>query len=139
MASSEVYCETTVPAEQPAAKGLTLGGCTAQHLGHRRLLLKGLQLVLSFLAFVLEEVVSECTMCGGLYFFEFVSCCAFLLSILILVLYCTPLHDKIGQSKIEQLDLGIISVVAFFLIIASIVFSATSDKTSLENAAVVHN
>ncbi|XP_062981018.1 CKLF-like MARVEL transmembrane domain-containing protein 6 [Elgaria multicarinata webbii] len=138
----KVYAETTVPAEQPASKRPTSCGFTIAHLGRPRFFLKVLQLGLSFLAFLLEEVVNQCTMCGGLYFFEFVSCCALLLSILILILYCLyvhgkTLHDKIGKNNIAQLDFWITSVVGACFLLASIVFSATSDKSPIETAALV--
>ena len=57
--------------------------------------------LLSLLAFICEEVVSQCTLCGGLYFFELVSSSAFLLSLLILIVYCTPVYDKVDAGKIK--------------------------------------
>lgn len=51
--------------------------------------------VLSFIAFVLEETVDSCFTCSPLYFFEFVSCTAFLFTLLLLVLLSTKLHEKI--------------------------------------------
>lgn len=58
--------------------------------------------MLSLLAFICEEVVSQCTLCGGLYFFEFVSCSAFLLSLLILIVYCTPVYDRVDPVKVKS-------------------------------------
>lgn len=52
--------------------------------------------VLSFIAFILEETVDSCFSCSPLYFFEFVSCTAFLFTLLLLVLLSTKLHKKIG-------------------------------------------
>uniref|UniRef100_A0ACB8FUK3 Uncharacterized protein n=1 Tax=Sphaerodactylus townsendi TaxID=933632 RepID=A0ACB8FUK3_9SAUR len=92
--------------------------------------------VLSFLAFVLEEVIEVCTNCSGLYFFEFVSCSAFLLCIPILAMYCTPLYEKVEKRQVKNLDFGIVSLVGLFFWIASIVFSSTYDKTPIEIAAV---
>ncbi|XP_053116603.1 CKLF-like MARVEL transmembrane domain-containing protein 6 isoform X2 [Hemicordylus capensis] len=132
-----VYAETTVPAEQPATKGARCSGGSVAHLGCLRLILKVLELVLSFLAFVCEEVVKECNSCGGLYFFEFVSCSAFLLSVSILLLYCTSLYEKIGKDKVKQLDFWIIPAVGLFFLLASIIFAALNDATSTEMAAVV--
>ncbi|XP_054847808.1 CKLF-like MARVEL transmembrane domain-containing protein 6 [Eublepharis macularius] len=132
-----VYSPTTSPAEPAPHKGLRSCGCTAAHLGLSRLALKALQLVLSFLAFVLEEVIEVCTSCGGLYFFEFVSCSAFLLCIPILAMYCTSLHERVGKEQVKQLDFWIVSVLAIFFFLASVVFSATNDRTSIEIAAIV--
>ncbi|XP_042328108.1 CKLF-like MARVEL transmembrane domain-containing protein 6, partial [Sceloporus undulatus] len=121
----------------PPGKGTLLGGCTTARLGPWRLLLKAAQLGLSFLAFVLEEVVTECTRCSGLYFFEFVSCSAFLLCIPILVIYCTSLYEKTGKEKLEQLDFWVTLIVGLIFLLASIVFSATSDKTAVETVALI--
>ena len=52
--------------------------------------------LLSFLAFILEEMVNSCITCSVLYFFEFVSCTAFLFTLLLLVLLATKLHTKVG-------------------------------------------
>jgi hypothetical protein len=41
-------------------------------------------------------------LCGGLYFFEFVSCSAFLLSLLLLIVYCTPVHDRVDTGKVKS-------------------------------------
>lgn len=46
--------------------------------------------------------MSQCTLCGGLYFFEFVSCSAFLLSLLMLIVYCTPVYDKVDPAKVKS-------------------------------------
>uniref|UniRef100_A0A8D0BZJ8 CKLF like MARVEL transmembrane domain containing 6 n=1 Tax=Salvator merianae TaxID=96440 RepID=A0A8D0BZJ8_SALMN len=131
-----VYAETTVPAEQPLGKRPRCVGCTTAHLGRWRLSLKIAQLVLSFAAFVCEEIVEECTLCGGLYFFEFVSCSAFLLCIPVLVLYCTSFYERTGKEKVTQLDFWVVSVVAIVFLLAAIVFSATSDNTATERAAI---
>ncbi|KAJ7322516.1 hypothetical protein JRQ81_018803 [Phrynocephalus forsythii] len=130
----QVYGQTT---EAAPSKGPFWASCTTGHLGLRRFSLKVAQLVLSFLAFVLEEVVSQCTRCFGLYFFEFVSCSAFLLCIPILFICCTSFYEKIGKEKLNKLDMWILISVVTLFFLASIVFSATSDKTPVETAALV--
>ncbi|XP_077160881.1 CKLF-like MARVEL transmembrane domain-containing protein 6 isoform X2 [Paroedura picta] len=132
-----VYEPTTSPAERPPSKALRSCGCTAARLDGKRLPLKALQLGLSFLAFVLEEVLEVCTSCGGLYFFEFVSCCAFLLCIPVLAMYCTSLYERVGKDQVRQLDFWIVTIMGALFLLASIVFSATSDRTSVEIAAIV--
>ncbi|EGW04712.1 CKLF-like MARVEL transmembrane domain-containing protein 6, partial [Cricetulus griseus] len=71
--------------------------------------------LLSLLAFICEEVVSQCTLCGGLYFFEFVSCSAFLLSLLLLIVYCTPVHDRVDPGKVKSSVFGFIASLMFLL------------------------
>ncbi|XP_028926519.1 CKLF-like MARVEL transmembrane domain-containing protein 6 [Ornithorhynchus anatinus] len=99
--------------------------------------LKLVQLVLSLLAFICEEVVSQCTACGGLYFFEFVSCSAFLLSLLVLIVYCTSVYDKVDAKKVKKSDFFITLVTGGVFLLASIIFAATNDQTSAEIAATV--
>ncbi|XP_034985450.1 CKLF-like MARVEL transmembrane domain-containing protein 6 isoform X2 [Zootoca vivipara] len=108
-----VYADTTVPAEQPPGKGPRCTGCTADNLGARRLALKASQLALSFLAFLCEEIVQHCSSCGGLYFFEFVSCSAFLLNIPILVTYCTSLYERTGKEKVATVVFGFLATITF--------------------------
>nr|XP_031325686.1 CKLF-like MARVEL transmembrane domain-containing protein 6 isoform X2 [Camelus dromedarius] len=71
------------------------------------------QLVLSLLAFICEEIVSQCTLCGGLYFFEFVSCSAFLLSLLMLIVYCTPVYEKVEHVKVKSSVFGFLASLTF--------------------------
>ncbi|EPY77771.1 CKLF-like MARVEL transmembrane domain-containing protein 6 [Camelus ferus] len=69
--------------------------------------------VLSLLAFICEEIVSQCTLCGGLYFFEFVSCSAFLLSLLMLIVYCTPVYEKVEHVKLKSSVFGFLASLTF--------------------------
>ncbi|XP_075403218.1 CKLF-like MARVEL transmembrane domain-containing protein 6 [Tenrec ecaudatus] len=134
-----VYRPTTEADPGPArgSRSVLGGYFYLSRLPCHRLLLKGLQLLLSLLAFVCEEVVSQCTLCGGLYFFEFVSCCAFLLSLLILIVYCTPIYDRIDAEKIRLSDFYITVVTGAVFLLASIIFTTTHDRTPTETAAIV--
>ncbi|KFZ66100.1 CKLF-like MARVEL transmembrane domain-containing protein 6, partial [Antrostomus carolinensis] len=58
--------------------------------------------ILSLLAVICEEIVEDCFKCGGLYFFEFISCSAFLLSLLILCVYCTDVYETFGEDKVQR-------------------------------------
>uniref|UniRef100_A0A2I3LJQ5 CKLF like MARVEL transmembrane domain containing 6 n=1 Tax=Papio anubis TaxID=9555 RepID=A0A2I3LJQ5_PAPAN len=104
MENGAVYSPTTEEDPGPARgprSGLAAYFFLDRLPGPRRVL-KGLQLLLSLLAFICEEVVSQCTLCGGLYFFEFVSCSAFLLSLLILIVYCTPFYERVDTTKVKS-------------------------------------
>ncbi|XP_074051723.1 CKLF-like MARVEL transmembrane domain-containing protein 6 isoform X2 [Macrotis lagotis] len=103
----------------------------------RRAPLKLAELVLSLVAFICEEIVSHCTQCGGLYFFEFISCSASLLSLLVVIIYCTSLYDKVDKDKVAKSDFFITPITGLLFLIASIVFACTSDGTSPETAAIV--
>ncbi|NWV78414.1 CKLF6 protein, partial [Dasyornis broadbenti] len=101
MENGAVYNETTEPeAKAPRRRPL---GCTLRHLRGWRLPVKVLQSILSFVAVICEEIVEDCSNCNGLYFFEFISCSAFLLSLLILFVYCTDTYESLGKDKVQKL------------------------------------
>ncbi|XP_055457780.1 CKLF-like MARVEL transmembrane domain-containing protein 6 isoform X1 [Psammomys obesus] len=139
MENGAVYSPTT-EAAPGAGRGARSGLAAYFFLGrlplHRRIL-KGSQLLLSLLAFICEEVVTECGLCGGLYFFEFVSCSAFLLSLLLLIVYCTPVHDRVDSSKVKSSDFYITLGTGCVFLLASIIFVSTHSGTSAEIAAIV--
>ncbi|XP_013884863.1 CKLF-like MARVEL transmembrane domain-containing protein 6 [Austrofundulus limnaeus] len=102
-----------------------------------RCCLKILEVLLSLVAFVLEETVSTCLRCSPLYFFEFVSCTAFLFTCLLLILLTTRLHQRVGISCWPKVDFIYTSIIALLFLISSIVFGAENSKTSVEIVAVV--
>uniref|UniRef100_A0A8D2M126 Uncharacterized protein n=1 Tax=Zonotrichia albicollis TaxID=44394 RepID=A0A8D2M126_ZONAL len=59
--------------------------------------------IFSLVAVVCEELVQECYNCSPLYYFEFASCSAFLLSLLFLYVYCTDLYESLGEDKVRKL------------------------------------
>ncbi|NXE03664.1 CKLF6 protein, partial [Lophotis ruficrista] len=99
MENGAVYNETTEPQAKPPRRPF---GCTLRRLRGWRLPAKGLQAILSLLAVICEEIVEDCINCGGLYFFEFTSCSAFLLSLLILCVYCTDIYETFGEDKVQK-------------------------------------
>ncbi|NXX81152.1 CKLF6 protein, partial [Urocolius indicus] len=99
MENGAVYNETTEPRAKPPRLSL---GCSLRHLGGWRLAPKALQTILSLLAVICEEIVADCMNCSGLYFFEFISCSAFLLSLLILGVYCTDAFERFGEDKVQK-------------------------------------
>ncbi|XP_058038709.1 CKLF-like MARVEL transmembrane domain-containing protein 6 [Ahaetulla prasina] len=124
--------------EQPGAvtrprKCLCMEHCTLKNLSNWRLSLKFAQVMLSFLAFFAEEAVKRSDFCPGLYIFEFASCVALILSIFILVLYCTTLYQKAGENR----DLFVAVVVGLLLFLASIIFIITAEKQLIENTAII--
>ncbi|XP_066101169.1 CKLF-like MARVEL transmembrane domain-containing protein 6 [Saccopteryx bilineata] len=134
-----VYSPTTEEDPGPArgARGSLTACFNPGRLKRHRRALKVLQLLLSLLAFICEEVVSQCTLCGGLYFFEFMSTSAFLLSLLVLIVYCTPVYDKVGAAKVKDSDFYITLGIGCLLLLASIIFVSTHDRTPAEIAATV--
>ncbi|NXG53549.1 CKLF6 protein, partial [Psilopogon haemacephalus] len=96
MEGQAVYNQTTEPQPKPLRRPL---GCTLRRLRGWRLPTKALQAILSLLAVICEEVVEDC---GGLYTFPFVSSTAFLLSLLILCVYCTDVYGALGEDKVQR-------------------------------------
>ncbi|XP_003480198.1 CKLF-like MARVEL transmembrane domain-containing protein 6 [Cavia porcellus] len=139
MENGAVYSPTTE--EDPGVSRGARGGLAAHfslgRLPLYRRVFKGLQLLLSLLAFICEEVVSQCTLCGGLYFFEFVSCSAFLLSLLFLIVYCTSVYNRVDAIKVKSSDFYIMLGTGCVFLLASIIFVSTHDRTSVEIAAIV--
>ncbi|XP_039887181.1 CKLF-like MARVEL transmembrane domain-containing protein 6 [Simochromis diagramma] len=124
-----VYTPTTTP-----NPGNSFCLIPSAHLDRNRFILKVVEVVLSFIAFILEETVDSCFTCSPLYFFEFVSCTAFLFTLLLLVLLSTKLHEKIHIEAWPTVDLIYTGVIAVLLFISSCVFAA--DRGSLVQATV---
>ncbi|NXF00764.1 CKLF6 protein, partial [Smithornis capensis] len=101
MDNGAVYNETTEPEAKPPRRRPL--GCTLRRLRGWRLPAKAVQTILSFVAVICEEVVEDCSNCAGLYFFEFTSCSAFLLSLLFLCMYCTDIYETMGEDKVQKM------------------------------------
>uniref|UniRef100_UPI0037E991FC CKLF-like MARVEL transmembrane domain-containing protein 6 isoform X2 n=1 Tax=Semicossyphus pulcher TaxID=241346 RepID=UPI0037E991FC len=132
MASPAVYSPTTV--SDPKSSCLLI---PSELLDKIRFGIKVCQVLFSFLAFILEEVVNSCISCTALYFFEFVSCTAFLFTLLLLILLSTNLHSRVGITCWPRLDFAYTAGIAVLFLIASIVFASDNRNTSVENGAVV--
>ncbi|XP_041101033.1 CKLF-like MARVEL transmembrane domain-containing protein 6 [Polyodon spathula] len=131
MSEANVYGNTTEPVEQSKR------WLTDDHLDKKRAVIKILEVLLSFIAFICEEVVNNCSNCGALYFFEFVSCTAFLFTILLLILLKTTLFKSVGVSHLPYVDFLFTLGIAVLFLIASSAFAASNYGTNLENAAFV--
>ncbi|XP_056331406.1 CKLF-like MARVEL transmembrane domain-containing protein 6 [Danio aesculapii] len=127
---------TTTPAAAQANKTKIWFNVPSDSLDTIRCAIKVVEMLLSFVAFVMEEIVSHCVSCGPLYFFEFVSCTAFLFTLLLLILLATHLHQRVGITCWPTLDFTYTSGMAVMFLIASIVFAAGNGQTGLEQGAV---
>lgn len=106
-----------------------------KHLLLPRFVLKVLEVVLSFVAFLCEELVEHCSNCGGLYFFEFMSCTAFLLSFVVIIVYSTKTAEKVLLPRLRIGDSCFTLLVGVFFLLASIVFVAGFYGTALESTS----
>ncbi|NXA38622.1 CKLF6 protein, partial [Eudromia elegans] len=100
MENGGVYNETTEPQSKAPRRRCA---CTLRHLRRwPQRAAKALQALFSLLAVICEEIVENCLRCSGLYFFEFTSCTALLLSLLALCLYCTAAYERFGKENVER-------------------------------------
>ncbi|XP_069755637.1 CKLF-like MARVEL transmembrane domain-containing protein 4 isoform X1 [Narcine bancroftii] len=111
--------------------------CDTEYLRSTLGLLKVLEVLLALIAFICIETVKECLPCGGLYFFEFVSCTAFVVTGVLLLLFSLNLHTKVPQINWNLTDLINTIISALLFLIASIVLAAMNHKSKGEIAAVV--
>uniref|UniRef100_G3U105 CKLF like MARVEL transmembrane domain containing 4 n=2 Tax=Elephantidae TaxID=9780 RepID=G3U105_LOXAF len=93
--------------------------------------------ILALIAFICIETIMECAPCEGLYFFEFVSCSAFVVTGVLLVLFSLNLHVRIPQINWNLTDLVNTGLSTLFFFIASIVLAALNHKAVAEIAAVL--
>ncbi|NXG95425.1 CKLF4 protein, partial [Loxia leucoptera] len=93
--------------------------------------------LLALIAFICIETIMECSPCEGLYFFEFVSCSALVVTGALLLLFSLSLHTRIPQINWNLTDLVNTGLSTFFFFIASVVLAALNHKTGAEIAAVV--
>ncbi|XP_068426838.1 CKLF-like MARVEL transmembrane domain-containing protein 6 [Clinocottus analis] len=128
---ADVYSGTTTP--NPKSSCLRL---PSEALEKARCAFKVIQVLLSFVAFILEETVHSCISCSALYLFEFVSCSAFLFTLLLLVLLYTALHDRVGISCWPRLDFVYTVVIAVLFLLSSIIFASSNSDTTIEKSAV---
>ncbi|XP_028436247.1 CKLF-like MARVEL transmembrane domain-containing protein 6 [Perca flavescens] len=129
---TDVYSPTTAP--NPKSSWFTVPSDTLDKL---RCGVKVVEVLLSFVAFVLEEVVNSCVSCSALYFFEFVSCTAFLFTLLLLILLSTTLQKRVGITCWPRLDFVYTAVIALLFLISCIVFTSDNSNTTVEKCAVV--
>ncbi|XP_031164228.1 CKLF-like MARVEL transmembrane domain-containing protein 6 [Sander lucioperca] len=127
---TDVYSPTTAP--NPKSSWFIV---PSANLDTVRCGVKVMEVLLSFVAFILEEVVSSCVSCSALYFFEFVSCTAFLFTLLLLILLSTTLQNRVGITCWPRLDFLYTAAIALLFFISSIIFS-TNSNTPMEKSAV---
>ncbi|GCC38482.1 hypothetical protein chiPu_0016996 [Chiloscyllium punctatum] len=76
-------------------------------------ILKLLEVILALIAFICIETVKECLPCGGLYFFEFVSCTAFVVTGVLLLMFSLNLHTKVPQINWNLTVFGFLAAAVY--------------------------
>ncbi|XP_037371717.1 CKLF-like MARVEL transmembrane domain-containing protein 4 [Talpa occidentalis] len=133
--ASSPYQPTTEPVGR--RRGLAGLRCDPDYLRGALGGLKVAQVILALIAFICIETIMECAPCEGLYFFEFVSCSALVVTGVLLILFSLNLHMRIPQINWNLTDLVNTGLSTFFFFIASIVLAALNHKAEAEIAAVI--
>uniref|UniRef100_A0A1A7XQ90 CKLF-like MARVEL transmembrane domain containing 6 n=1 Tax=Iconisemion striatum TaxID=60296 RepID=A0A1A7XQ90_9TELE len=129
--ANDVYSPTTAPNPESSCFKVP-----SKLLDKPRFILKVCEVLLSLVAFILEEMVGSCSSCNPLYFFEFVSCTAFLFTLLLLILLSTKLHEKVNISCWPKVDFVYTATITALFFISSIIFAVDNGGSDLESVAV---
>ncbi|XP_061450458.1 CKLF-like MARVEL transmembrane domain-containing protein 4 [Rhineura floridana] len=133
--ASSPYQPTTEPVSQ--RHGLRGLRCDPDYLRGTFGRLKIAQVVLALISFICIETIMECSPCEGLYFFEFVSCSASVVTGVLLLMFSLNLHARIPQINWNITDLVNTGLCTFFFFIASVVLAALNHNKGAEIAAVI--
>ncbi|KAG5839479.1 CKLF-like MARVEL transmembrane domain-containing protein 4 [Anguilla rostrata] len=127
------------PTTEPVHSRNVFGGirCDTAYLKSNLGILKIIEVVLSLIAFICIETVMVCLPCGGVYFFEFVSCSALLITSILLLIFSLSIHTKVPHINWSLTDLVSTATSSFFFLLASIVLAALNRKSGGEITAVI--
>lgn len=127
------------PTTEPVHARNMLGGirCDVEYLKSYFGILKVVEVVLSLIAFICIETIMVCSPCGGVYFFEFVSCSAFVVTGVLLLIFTLNLHTKVPHINWSLTDLVNTAVSALFFFLSSIVLTCINHNNGAEIAAVI--
>lgn len=133
--ASSPYQPTTEPVH---ARNVLRGiRCDVEYLKSYFGILKAVEVVLSLIGFICIETIMKCSPCGGVYFFEFVSCSALVVTGVLLLIFSLNLHTKVPFVNWNLTDLvnTVASTILFFL--SSLVLICINHNTGSEIAAVI--
>ncbi|KAG9341358.1 hypothetical protein JZ751_019464 [Albula glossodonta] len=126
--ASSPYQPTTEPVHSRNVLGEIR--CHTEYLKSNFGILKVIEVVLSLIAFICIETIMLCLPCGGVYFFEFVSCSALIVTSILLLVFSLNLHTKVPHDLVNS------TASTFFFLLASIVLAALNHKSGAEITAV---
>ncbi|KAG9475088.1 hypothetical protein GDO78_003506 [Eleutherodactylus coqui] len=109
--ASSPYQPTTEPVRQNRGwRGIQCDGDYVRSLPGG---LKCSQVVLALLAFICIETIMECAPCEGLYFFEFVSCSAFVVTGVLLLMFSLALHERVPHINWVLTVFGFLATISY--------------------------
>ncbi|XP_073439097.1 CKLF-like MARVEL transmembrane domain-containing protein 4 [Dendrobates tinctorius] len=133
--ASSPYQPTTEPVRE--SRGWRAVRCHGDYIRSLPGVLKSGQVVLALLAFICIETIMECSPCEGLYFFEFVSCSAFVVTGVLLLMFSLSLHERVPHINWILTDLVNTGLSALFFFIASVILASLNHKSGAEISAAV--
>ncbi|XP_076856787.1 CKLF-like MARVEL transmembrane domain-containing protein 4 isoform X2 [Brachyhypopomus gauderio] len=103
------------PTTEPVHAGYVFRSirCDLQYLKSHFGILKAVEVVLSLMAFICIETVMMCSPCSGIYLFEFVSCSAFVVTGVLLLIFSLNLHTKVQQVNWSLTIYGFVVMVVY--------------------------
>ncbi|XP_075045108.1 CKLF-like MARVEL transmembrane domain-containing protein 4 [Mixophyes fleayi] len=133
--ASSPYQPTTEPVRQNQGwRGIS---CDMDYIRSLFGVLKCSQVILALLAFICIETIMECSPCEGLYFFEFVSCSAFVVTGVLLLMFSLSLHERVPHINWNLTDLVNTGLSSLFFFIASVILASLNHKSGAEISAAV--
>ncbi|KAJ8417769.1 hypothetical protein AAFF_G00226120 [Aldrovandia affinis] len=127
------------PTTEPVHSRHVLGDirCDTEYLKSNFGILKIIEVGLSIIAFICIETIMLCLPCGGVYFFEFVSCSASVVTGILLLIFSLNLHVKVPHVNWSLTDLVNTAASTFFFFLSSIILAALNHNSGSEIAAVI--
>ncbi|XP_063801628.1 CKLF-like MARVEL transmembrane domain-containing protein 4 isoform X2 [Pseudophryne corroboree] len=103
------------PTTEPVRQNLSWRGicCDMDYIRSVYGILKCSQVILALLAFICIETIMECSPCEGLYFFEFVSCSAFVVTGVLLLMFSLSLHERVPHINWILTVFGFLSTISY--------------------------
>ncbi|XP_072574339.1 CKLF-like MARVEL transmembrane domain-containing protein 4 [Paramormyrops kingsleyae] len=125
------------PTTEPVRSRNVLAGirCDNEYLRSNFGVLKIIEVVLALISFICIETIMMCLPCGGVYFFEFVSCSTFVVTGVLLLLFSLNLHTKVTHINWNLTDLLNTGISTFSFFLASLVLVALNHTSGAEIAA----
>ncbi|XP_063330518.1 CKLF-like MARVEL transmembrane domain-containing protein 4 [Pelmatolapia mariae] len=127
------------PTTEPVHSRNVFGGivCDMEYLKSYFGILKVVEVVLSLIGFICIETIMMCSPCGGVYFFEFVSCSALVVTGVLLLIFCLNIHTKVPHVNWSLTDLVNTGASTLFFFLSSLVLACINHNTGAEIAAVI--
>ncbi|KAM3625167.1 uncharacterized protein V6R79_007846 [Siganus canaliculatus] len=127
------------PTTEPVHARNVFGGirCDMEYLRSYFGILKVVEVILSLIGFICIETIMKCSPCGGVYFFEFVSCSAFVVTGVLLLIFSLNLHTKVPHINWNLTDLVNTTASTFFFFLSSLVLAFINHNQAAEIAAVI--